>query len=121
MANEIVLATSLSITKNGTTTSASVSKTITQSGDQTLGNVQIVGTSSETVNVGDVVTIGYIHFKNLDATNFVSIHDVSPCVAAAASITLKPGESAAFPTRQPLWYAIADTANVNLHVIATEL
>lgn len=122
MANEIALTAALSITKSGVTISGAVTgKAITQSGDQSIGNIQIIGTSSEAITIGDVVTIGYIYFKNLDATNFVSIHDVSPAVAGAASITLKAGECAVIPTRTTAWYAIADTADVNLHVVAIEL
>lgn len=121
MANEISLSGSLQIVKSGVTISGSVSKTITQAGDQSLGNIQIIGMSSEAVMVGDVTTIGYLYLKNLDATNFVSFDIATPCVAANAPVTLLAGECAVIPTRKAAWYAIADTGNVNVHVIAIEL
>lgn len=120
MANEISLQALLTTSKNGVTISGSVSKAITQTGDQAIGNVQIIGTATEALVLGDVTTIGYIYLKNMDATNFVSFGLNTP-VAGDAFCKLLPGEAAVIPTRQTTIYAIADTAPVNVNVVAVEL
>lgn len=56
MANEIVLTGGLSVSKSGVSVSATGSKSIDMSGDQLLGNVQIIGTSTEAISFVDVVT-----------------------------------------------------------------
>ena len=121
MANEITLTAALSVVKSGVSISGQVnSKSITQAGDQSLGNVQIIGTSTEALTLGDVVTIGYLYLKNLDSTNFVEF-DLNTPVAGTAFCKLLAGEAAVIPTRQTTIYAKADTANVNVNVVAIEL
>lgn len=122
MANEITLSGGLQVVKSGVSQSLQLSGlSITQAGTNSISNVQNIGTSSEQITLGDVTTIGYIAFKNLDATNFVSIGTINPCVAGTAQITLKPGEEAVLPTRLATWYSIADTAACDVAVQAAEL
>lgn len=122
MANEITLTAALSVIKSGVNLSGTVSgKAITQAGANNLGNVQAIGTSSEILTFGDVASIGYLYVQNLDATNFVSVGTTNPAVAATCQVTLKGGEAALIPTRLQSWYAIADTATVNLYVLALDL
>lgn len=121
MANETTLQATLQNVRSGVTISGSGSVSITQAGTNNIGNVQNIGTSSEQLTFGDVTTIGYLFLKNQDATNFVSVGTINPCVAGTAQVTLKPGEVAVIPTRIATWYSIADTAAVDLFVAASEL
>ena len=118
MANEISLSTSLSSTMSGLTVSGSGSLAITQSGAPMLAAIQIVGTTTEAIAIGDITDIGYLFLKNNDATNFVEISTISPVVTGTSLITLKAGESCAFPTRLETIYAKADTASCNVQVVA---
>jgi hypothetical protein len=120
MANEISISASLTWTKSGATISGASSSTITQVEENVLGNVQIIGTDSETIKFGDVTTPGYLFFRNRDTTNFVQIGIAEIASAANAVITLKAGEGAILPTRLTGWHAKADTAPINLLVIAIE-
>ena len=88
-----------------------------QSADQStallIRNVQEIGTSDESLELGDVTTPGFAVFQNLDDTNYVEIGTGS----FTAFLKLKPGEfamcrlSTAAPTAQ------ADTAAVDLFYI----
>lgn len=121
MANEITLSASLSIVKSGVSIAGTVSGlAVTQAGDQSIGNVQNIGTSSEALTIGDVTTIGYLFLKNLDATNYVEF-DLNNPVSTTAFCKLLPGEGALIPTRQTTIYGKANTAAVNVHVVAIEL
>ena len=122
MASTIRLAVELKLdTANGTSRLAPSALSITQVGAQKIANVQIVGTTTEALVLGDVTTIGYLALTNLDATNFVQIGLATPVDASNAFCKLLPGESALIPTRQTTIYALADTASVNLDVLAIEL
>lgn len=121
MADEIQIATSLSVNVNGTQISGSTSKSITMAGTLKSGTTQAVGTTTEALDFGDISNIGYVYLKNNDATNFVMVGITSPVSSSNAMITLLAGESAAFPTRLETIYAIADTASCNVEVIATSL
>jgi hypothetical protein len=120
MANEITLSGTLSLVKNGVTIAASITKLISQSGTNNNTVTQNIGTSSEAIVLTDISAVGYMMFINLDSTNYVAIGTANPAVAADAPIHLLPGECALVPTRQETWYAIADTAAVDLQVIALE-
>lgn len=73
MANEIQLSQTLRYTKSGVSASHASSFTVDQSGDKYQAGVQIVGTTEESLDKGDIGTIGYIAFKNLDTTNYFQI------------------------------------------------
>jgi hypothetical protein len=113
---------SLSVTDGGTVVvKGSGSETATQSGAQLLSNVQIIGTTTEALLLGDVTTIGWLYLENLDSTNFVRVGLATPVTSGDAFLTIPAGQFALVPTRQTTIYAIADTANVNLRVVAVEL
>lgn len=119
MANEISISATLSASKNGATVTGSGSISISMSGDQFISNVQIVGTSDEeALVVGDVTPTGWFMLKNLDSTNYVviSLDDAGANIVA----TLLAGEFCVCKPGANL-YAKANTAPVNLQVIATEL
>lgn len=81
---------------------------------------QIIGTTTESILFGDVVTPGYCMIENLDSTNFVQIggNNGGSLVEFAK---LKPGELALIPL-DPLitMRAKADTAAVKVRVSCFE-
>jgi hypothetical protein len=77
MANELSLSGSASQTKNGATYSQSYTKTVTITGDTPVAAVQSIGTSDETLGLGEIATLGYMIAKNLDATNYIEIGHTS--------------------------------------------
>lgn len=119
MSNEISASITLNVSKSGVTLNQSFSKTSDMAGAEMIGNTQTVGTSAETLTVGDVSTIGYLLIKNLDSTNFVEIDAVSTMdsfpqkVLAGESILLKPQTATI--------YGKADTAACSVYVQAVEL
>jgi hypothetical protein len=119
MANEINMVASLIHSQGGTSINGTTNKTFSQSGTKRLGNVQIIGTSSEAITLGDV-TPKYAYFKNLDSTNFVYIGYQTACTSGNAFLKLLPGEANVVSLAQAVLYALADTANVNLEVILLE-
>jgi hypothetical protein len=112
---------------NGTTAggsiSASSSNSVTQSGSTAAVNVQAIGTTTEALVVAaDSVMPGYLFLKNLDATNFVNIDLNTPVVAGSTAFCkLRAGEWAFIPTSRTTIYALADTATVNLQIVAIPL
>lgn len=121
MANEISASASISASKNGASVSASIAVTATMAGDQMISNVQIVGTASEAIALGDVSTPGYVFIRNLDSTNFVSISVLATAVAGTSFTKLLAGDFCIFKAVSTQITAIADTAPVNLQVIVIEL
>lgn len=120
MANEISASVGLQANKGGASVSNSGSKTADMSGDQMISNVQVVGTSAEAVALGDVSTIGYVLFKNLDSTNFVQLA-LDSGVSTQIFAKLLAGDVTLIKAATATMYAKADTANVNLLVAAVEL
>lgn len=121
MANEISVTCSLSASKNGAAiSSGQLSDTADMAGDQMLTNVQVVGTTEEAINLGDVSTIGYVAFKNMDPTNYVELA-LDSLVTAQVFAKLLPGDITILKAKTATMYAKANTAPVNLLVHAVEL
>ena len=121
MANEIQISASLNVSRSGASFSGQGSSTITQSGTPSLANTQIIGLTSEALLIGDITAIGYLFVKNLDASNYIELSLATPVLAAAAFVTLLPGECALIPTRLEVVYALANSAPANLLVVAASL
>jgi hypothetical protein len=119
MATEIRAQGSLSAAKNGVSVSASVSVNPDMAGDQLIGNVQAIGTGAEAIVFGDISTIGYVFLKNMDATNYVDISMVSDATTPFAK--LLAGDFTIIKAASALVYAKANTAGINLQVVAAEL
>jgi len=118
MADEITIHASLEFAKGGVDGKArTAGLTIDMSGTEYIYNVQIVGTSAEAIQLGDVTTSGYMFVKNLDATNFVEIRDGS---GGADVVKLKAGEVALFRLTTTTPYAIADTASCRIEYLLLE-
>lgn len=120
------MAGTLQVNISGTLTNGSYketfnpgAKTIVQ---DTLGShapVQTIGTSEETVGVGDVGTLGWAFFQNLDTTNYVTIGPDS--TGMVAFIRLEAGESCALRLSPGITIkAQANTAPVKLKVLILE-
>lgn len=89
---------------------------ITQSNIGRGGHVQVIGTSEEVIDFGDIVIPGRLYLRNLDDTNFI---DWGPESAGALvnCHTLKPGEDDWTRIKQGVVLrAKADTASVKLDV-----
>ncbi len=88
-------------------------------GSRVVDDTQLIATSAEAIQMGEITTPGWCYIKNLDAANFVSIRNGS---AGADVIKLLAGESAFFrwpSTAVP--YAIADTGACYIEYIIAEL
>ena len=120
MANTLQANFNITAVSAGLTLAAAPTLSITLAGNNLQGNVQSIGITSEIITLTDVGTSGYVFLKNLDATNFVSIAQTNPAVAAAAGIKLLAGEWCFFPTPLTALYAIADTGAVDLQIIFCE-
>lgn len=73
MASELQVQLSISFTKSGASLSRVFPSTYFDvSGTAGVANVIAVGTSDETLALGDVGTNGWLYMKNLDATNYIT-------------------------------------------------
>ncbi len=83
------------------------------------GHCQIIGTSAEMIQFGDVVALGVAIFRNLDTTNYLDIgpYDTGSAGTLIPCIRLKPGEEWVIRiTPATTWGAIANTAACKLDV-----
>lgn len=87
-------------------------------GNQSIQSIQAVGTSAEAIAFGDVVP-GYLYFKNLDSTNYVDLGIENTAVTPVV-IRLKAGEGVLIPTNNASWWAKANTAGIDLQVVACD-
>ena len=95
MANEIEVTARLKI-NDGTASIMEMAQALTQfdlTGSHYIHNIQLLSTSAEALVLGDVATLGWSFFKNLDATIIIQI------IAASGEtpiIALEGGEIAMF-------------------------
>lgn len=121
MANEIQISASLAVNRSGATFTGIGSSNITQAGTPSIANTQVIGTTTEALVIGDVTAVGYWFLKNLDASNYIEVGLLTPVTSADAFITLLPGECALIPSRLETFYAKANSAPLNLLVVAASL
>jgi hypothetical protein len=117
MADEISFSAKLTVTSgNLSETSGGVSDTfdLADTSPAATGGIAAIGFAAhEALAMGDVSTAGWAYFKNLDATNFVTIGvDVSSTFYPF--LKLKAGEYCICPLGTSAPYAKADTAAVQL-------
>lgn len=84
--------------------------TIAPASDTFVSGFQTVGTSEETLNLGDVSSLGYVFVKNLDSTNYVQFG----ATTGVYSIHVRAGEVALWPHDTATVYALANTASVDI-------
>lgn len=81
------------------------------------GRIWTVGTTEETLSLGDVTDPWYLCLYNGDATNFVELGRDSGG-AINPDIHLEPGDFAIFPLKSGITFkALADTAPVDLYML----
>lgn len=90
--------------------------TITQTTQGLHATVWNVGTSEESMPVGDVGTLGRFYMKNLDSTNYV---DIGPDSGGSmvGCVRLKPGEEHWFRSKPGVtWKGQANTAACKVQI-----
>jgi len=122
MSQEITSSLSLSIANGNLSFSRSISNKIDMAGTHFGEVAQTIGTTEEALAINtDIATLGIALFRNLDATNYVTIGIVVSATYYPFA-RLKPGE--AYPLRlEPgvAYYAKAHTASVVLeHAVAED-
>jgi hypothetical protein len=110
MANELSLSLGLNYTKNNAGVSKSVSPQITVSGTPFAAHLQNIGTTDETLDLGDVGTIGFVFLHNLDASNYITFGSDG----SAYPLKLKAGESMIVRWNAAAIHAKANTAACDL-------
>lgn len=142
MANEISIRTRLNFQRGGFDMTAQVSETLDQTGDNAIENVQIIGATSEALSLGDVTGTAHLMFKNLnpawssltvqqkaaytdqadyETKQSVYIGTENPTTKLNALMSIIPQGGFYMLTSTLAWYAIRDTNNVNLLVVAIEV
>ncbi len=121
MANEISVSASLAASKGGADVSTSQSLSIDMNGEDMIDGTQVVGTSAELLNLGDITAPpAYVQVKNLDASNFILLSaDANFTANVSAFAKLLPGGIALFPPACNV-YARADTSPVRIACTAVE-
>src|SRR5207249_6427329 len=90
MANEINIQASLTFQRFIPLLQGSGNLNINQTATHGIFNVQNVGTTAEQLTGVDVVTLGYLFVKNLDATNFVQLATDNTFSATSTFAKLRP-------------------------------
>jgi hypothetical protein len=117
-------------------------ETVDQTGENVLESVQIIGTTSEAILMGDVTGTAHLLFKNMTplwssltaevkatytdeadykTKNSVYVGTTSPVTSGNAVQALYPGSGMFMTTTVLAWYGIRDTNDVNLLVVAIEV
>lgn len=119
MANEITQTIRLTIAKNGASASINTTKRIDMSGGGIVNNTQSIGTTAETLSLGDISGApSQIAIKNLDESNFVEIGGDSGLTVF--KLRINAGETCIIRPTSGTLYAKADTADVRVQIVASE-
>lgn len=111
MSAELLVAASLKFSKGGTLFESNFPSTYFDvSGSVGNKQVQAIGTSDESLALGDVSTIGFLMIKNLDPTNFVTIGSDGTLYP----LKLKPGEAFMGRWNAAAIHVKANTAQCNV-------
>lgn len=111
MSAELLLQVSLKFAKGGASFETNFPSTYFDvSGTVGQKQVQAIGTSDESLVLGDISTIGYCLLRNLDATNYISVGSDGTLYP----IKLKPGEVFLGRWNAAAIHAKANTAPCNL-------
>jgi hypothetical protein len=141
MANEISIDTRLSWSRGGAEIIAKVNNKEDQIGTTAIERIQIIGSTSEPIDFGDVTDPSHAFFKNenkawksltaaeqlpygtqanYEAANTVNIDTNNPATAGTASLKLKPQQGQPLVNPAAAWYALSNADNVNLLVVAVQ-
>ena len=117
MANEIQVSSTLRYSSSPASASLATSYFADQTGSKYQAGVQAVGTSEESLDKNDVVTIGYLAVRNMSATNFVQLG----ITTGVYTIKLFPGKGCVIPWNGQYTYIKADTSSCDVEYLMTEL
>lgn len=120
MANEIYNSSTLTANKGGVSVSQTASETITMDGDDMVQGTQVIGTSWEAIDWGEITGAPRrVQLKNLDATNFVDLATANDD-SGVFGILDANGGTASFRPKVATIYAKADTAACRVSRVAVE-
>lgn len=109
---EAVVQAALSFVKGGATLKFDFPSTyLDVAGNNGVENIADIGTSDETLALGDISTIGLVAMKNLDATNYILLGSDG----TNYPIKLKPGEPFFGRWNGAAIHAKSNTASCRLH------
>src|SRR5947207_780380 len=114
---DITVSMTLRYAKNKASASLSGGFGASQAGDKYEAGVQSIGTTEESLQKGDVGTIGWLAIRNMDATNYVEFGSTT----GVYSITLLPGEAVCTRWNHTGVFSKANTAAVEVEYLAIEL
>jgi hypothetical protein len=95
------------------------SLTATAAGTDAIGKTQIIGTSSEQIDLGELASAAAILMVNLDETNFVEVDSANTYDKFPQKI--KPGRAILLAPETVTIHAKADTNPVAVAYLAVEL
>lgn len=120
MANEGYFSINLKATKSGATVGQSVSGRFNMSGNDMIQATQTIGTTSELVDFGDITGAPQmVLIQNLDSTNYIEIGGDSGLTVF--TIKIPAGKTTIFTASTATIYAKANTASVNVLIVALEV
>lgn len=120
MANEGYFSITLSANKGGAKVNHTVSKRFNMTGAAMLQGTQSIGTTAELVDFGDITGAPQaVLIQNLDATNYIEVGGDSGLTVFKQKIPA--GWSQLVTLSSATLYAKANTAAVNIMVIAIEI
>lgn len=90
-----------------------------QVGSENIGATQAIATSSTAIALGNVTTVGYVLVINTDAANYVEIDSASTFDKFPQKILA--GKGVLLAPQTVTIYGKANTAAVNIRVVAVEL
>jgi len=120
MANDIVMNLSMKMQKGYLDVMKNVVlyRDITADAPAMVGGTQKITSSTYCqLDFGEVTTLGWAMFRNLDSANFVQLGAVDVPACFMPMIRLYPGDVAILrltPDSHNWWYGLADTADVLL-------
>ena len=114
--NAITLSSTLSYSANKASAKLSVTSQADQTGSYFESGIASIGTVEETLDKGDVGTIGFVGVRNTDPTNFVQVGSST----GVYSIKLNPGEGFVARWNANSVFIKANTAACNCEYLITE-
>jgi len=119
MANEGYFSLNLKATKSGANVGQTVSGRFNMAGADMTQATQTIGTTAETLNLGDITGAPQqLMIQNLDATNYIEIGGDSGLTVFKLKIAA--GKASVFTPTSGTIYAKANTAAVNVMIVAIE-
>lgn len=119
MANEIFYRIEFSARKGGAVVSQTVSGNISMTGNEMIQSTQLIGTTSEVLNLGEITSApAMILIQNLDSINYIEIGGDSGLTVF--KLKIPAGKSAIISPTSSTIYAKANTANCRIQIVAAD-